>query len=324
MCYPKPGPRCSAHAAIRLAKAKANLANPKEVGFDEYTRLRKSVDEAQVEFDITPAGLRFLEEEILHGDYKVEERTRYAHALALREEKLAAIKGKLENKKHDQVEVVSFRASFKDSEFTRLDEDDEAVADRAALEASAWLHKLTTEQMTQVRWMTDYGAMQTNTHIAKNNDYKFHGGIYPAEELERRMLIIDEALATYETNEPQVVYRGVRKGILPNGIGDNYRVSDEDKKALFLQDFKVGEVYESNYYLPASSQPSKASGFSDFGVVMEIKTRKAVPVSSISLVPHEAERLIGRNGRFKVTAVLENVYFGKSTQPKTVVQLEQL
>lgn len=59
MCYPKPGPRCSAHAKTSLDKAAAAYqANPDD--FAAYEAYQK----AQNEYDLTPAGLRTIENQI--------------------------------------------------------------------------------------------------------------------------------------------------------------------------------------------------------------------------------------------------------------------
>lgn len=55
MCYPKPGPRCSAHAAQAVKKAeKAYEADP--ANYDRYERLQV----AKEEWLQTPAGIKHL------------------------------------------------------------------------------------------------------------------------------------------------------------------------------------------------------------------------------------------------------------------------
>jgi len=327
MCYPKPGPRCSSYAATRLAKAKTALETQKEQSFADYQKLSAVVEEAQTEFDITPAGLRFLEDEVLQGEHKADEQARYVYAVALRKQRLEQVKAldpKAEPHSHSIYYSPSRSVAFLDPNTPRVDEDPKELRNRMTSEAEAWLSHMSEEEMTQMRWMTDYGAMEANTHIGGSNDYTILKGVYTPQDIERRMKEADSAISKYDSKQEEIVYRGVRQGALPKHMINNYRVSNEEKKAEYLKAFTVGKTIGSKFYMPTSSQPSLASGFSDFDVVLEIKTVKSVPVSSLSISPRENERLIGRNSAFKVLNIHENVPFGTRGVRKTVIQLEQL
>jgi hypothetical protein len=329
MCYPKPGPRCSASAAIRLAKAtsaKTALKKSRDYDFEALAKVERELVEARQEFDITPAGLKFLKEEALQGEHHTQEKIRYDLAVALREEKLSALKASgLQAREQGHRKTVtsptSGKVNFQDSSINRVDAEHEDI-DKALIEDSeAWFASMDHEEMAQARWMTDYGAMEANKHIAGKNDYKLFAGRYSAANIEERMKVIDSALNKYEGTET-IVYRGVRKGLLPERMAENWHVSDDIKKAEILKQFPVGGVYESDFYMPTTMKPSMGNKFSDFGLILEIKTKKAAPVAPLSISLHESERLIGRGSKFSVVDVKENVMF--NGVPKTVIQLEQL
>jgi hypothetical protein len=204
-----------------------------------------------------------------------------------------------------------------------MDSDEAVLREKMINESASWLNKLSNEEMTQIRWMTDYGAMEANTHIGGSNDYKLLNGAFPPEEIEKRMKSVDSALDKF-SGPQEIVYRGLREGFLPKQYAHNYKVTPEEKKKVALEQFKVGEEFTSDFYRPTSSQPSPAKGFADYNVVLEIKTSKAAPVSSVSILQSENERLIKRNARFKVVRILDSVTFGKSRIPCSVVQLEQI
>lgn len=109
MCYPKPGPRCSAHAEATLVKKRAAyLADP---NFDNYAAMR----DAEKEYEITPAGQRFLQDKIdaetdLESKYDLTVRLRYAQEA--RQEALKAIQAKdsgdVDEDHEDEVSALPF------------------------------------------------------------------------------------------------------------------------------------------------------------------------------------------------------------------------
>lgn len=90
MCYPKPGPRCSAHAATALRKAQETFS--KEQTYENF----QSLKEAQDEYDKTPRGLSALEERANDETIPSEERfaalDRFIHGKESRAKALKAIK----------------------------------------------------------------------------------------------------------------------------------------------------------------------------------------------------------------------------------------
>ena len=103
MCYPKPGPRCSAHAAALLIKAKHNQRMAREnadpsLSFEEKTALNHKhnqfVEEALHAYDATPAGIKELQRR--YRDHAAGANTEYLLRLkagiALRKQQLEAIK----------------------------------------------------------------------------------------------------------------------------------------------------------------------------------------------------------------------------------------
>lgn len=248
---------------------------------------------------------------------------RYEHAVALRAEKLALLKeGQKHNQGHPLLKSAGVDANFLHRDIARSNKDSTVISSTLVNEAEPWLNSLTDEELSQVHWMTDYGAMESNTHMAGKNTYALFGGLFSAESIESRMVHVDSALKKFHSGHDEVVYRGLRKGMLPDHMVNNYHLSEDVKKAEVLRSFQVGSTYKTDFYMPTSVQPEEASRFADFGCVLEIKTRRAAPVSAVSMVPRESEKLIGRGSEFKVLAVEEKVTYGRRTM--TVIQLEQV
>lgn len=327
MCYAKPGPRCSGHAAILLQKAKANLeSDAKDRTWEKVCALREAVDEAQQIFDSTPAGLKILEDEIdvarSHGSKPYELQLRHVMGTEIREKQLAAVAAmKLQQEKHSfGTKQITPASNFLGADVPRAKASNTNLA--TAESSREWLYGLKTEELAQLRWMTDYGTWKANTHLAGVQTYK---NVSATDDINERMKNVDSGLAKYQSSNPTITYRGVREGLLPKRLQGNYRVSNEDKTAAFLDSFpKEGEVFESSYYMPTSFQPDvAASKFADFDVVLEIKSRSAAPLGVISAADYEEEGLLPRNSKYRVAAVLQDVSYPYDKR-MTVIQLEEI
>lgn len=328
MCYLSPGPRCSAYATSLLAAAMTYREELKNGTTEQVLESYRKVDEAQDVFDATPAGIKVLED-IPFGHRSALLEARLERAKAVRADQMQALKTlNLKKVKH------SFDpASTLFSEFFPVDDAVRANSNVAQTmtdinnAAAPWLNELNDDENAQLRWMTDHGAMQVNTHIAGSNSYKGNKGVWDAENIEARMKVVDSALAKYKSVEPVIVYRGVRQGMLPEAMRDNYRIPTEEKQAEYVSKFKVGEVFETQYYMPTSYMPETAKRFSDFAVVMEIKTRSAAPLAPLSASRTEQEALLPRNSKYRVLAIKENIPYKRGQvepSPVTVIQLEEI
>ena len=93
MCYAKPGPRCSAHAANALTAAKAGW--DRAVTDDERTRAMATLKEAREQYDTTPVGQMHLADAVRWGrDSDGLLSARLEHGIAKRKQMLKDIKAK--------------------------------------------------------------------------------------------------------------------------------------------------------------------------------------------------------------------------------------
>lgn len=99
MCYPKTGPRCSASAAARLARTKyaayayfMNSKDEEEKDWAELDALSTARDEAQREYEITPAGIKALERQASERPSSAYSQQKLEDAKAERAARLLTIK----------------------------------------------------------------------------------------------------------------------------------------------------------------------------------------------------------------------------------------
>jgi len=329
MCYPSPGPRCSSHAASMLATAITYKEELENGSTEEIMASYARVEEAQDVFDATPAGLKILEDALQQNKNSAQQVARYERAKAVRASQMQALKDlNLTKVKHLFAQPAkAFDSSFPADDVVRRNDNLDQTMTDINDSAAPWINKLDDDEMAQLRWMSDYGAMESNTHIAGVNSYTGNGGIWSANNIEERMQFVDSALSKYRSEEPVIVYRGVREGMLPAPMRENYRLSTDTKQETYLSQFKVGETFESEYYMPTSFMPETAKRFSDFNVVMEIKTKHAAPIAPLSLSRTEQEALLPRGSKYKVIAIKEDVQYARgAVGPSlvTVIQLEDV
>ena len=329
MCYPLPGPRCSAYATTLLAAALTYKEELKSATTEQSLESYRKVEEAQDIFDATPAGLKVLEDKLQTISPTAQLVARYERAKFTRSTQLQVLKElNLKKVKHSFIQVsTDFGSSFHADDIVRSNDSVTRTMSDINDLAAPWFDKLDSDEIAQLRWMTDYGAMEINKHIGGVNSYKSHKGAWDAENLNKRMITLDSALAKYQSEEPTIVYRGVHEAMLPVAMRDNYRIPTEDKQAEYLSRFKVGETFESKYYMPTSYMPETAKKFSKFNVIMEIKTRSAAPVAPLSESRTEQEALLPRNSKYRVTAIKENILYSRAHMeptPFTVIQLEEI
>lgn len=338
MCYRKPGPRCSSHAALSLANAKQELeASHSSHDASEYFSAKDKEREAQTVFDATPAGLKIMEDELLLPYPEAGLAERYTAAKMLRKQQMDAVKKlNLTSTVHDapKNEPSGLHNSFAAADTIRQNVDGGKLQASLRVLSEKYLPQLSDDELAQLRWMTDYGSMEANKHIAGANDYSFSQGAFTAEDIEERMQLVDSALGKYRSPEPVITYRGVREASLPQSMQGDYRVAAEDKRKAFLASMPVGSVVASDFFMPTSFQPHSSVKFADFNVVMEIKSSSAAPVNTLSVSSQEHEGLLPRKLSLKVAGVQENVKISSGNINRrtgeldsttvTIIQLEEV
>lgn len=95
MCYPKPGPRCSAHAKSKLDKTRHAYDRAVALhDFESFDTARTAYREAEAEYNTTPAGLEELRVKlaVAEGDAQIKLSHTYHHAKITRSDAISAYK----------------------------------------------------------------------------------------------------------------------------------------------------------------------------------------------------------------------------------------
>lgn len=336
MCYKRPGPRCSSHAAARMASAQRELLifnrSNKDVDedkkdFKEYERLKKRFDSACKEYDITSSGIKALEREAKKfpekGGYSVK---KFEDAKRLRKARLEAIKAKdIGDIQHKSATGVF---DYSKQELSQNEDTLEPILlgdkdiDVTLADSTAWAHKLTHEEITAVRWYSQELYAHVNGSLVNSNysNSRFVGKHYNPEQTQKVIALLDSALAKSERSTPVVVYR---RHTLFTPEGNFSRIGLTGHQEMF----KVGSVYKPGFFLSTSLNPDNAPSNNDGPVFFEIKTRKAVSLSAIaSQGANEQEFLLPRTSEYKVVGNTNKVVInaGKGKRELTVIQLEEL
>ena len=358
MCYPKPGPRCSAHAKERYImlrhKQRALKRKPGD-SFDEYLALQEEIDAAELDYDSTPVGQARLELRLKQEmDYNGEIAERLAKVKEMRRLQLAAVKaqdaGDIFNHGDTNVtwksgDLLSPRKHRKNWKSSRAGA--KSVNDYIEY-AKNFAQKLSTEEANALYWHTSDGSGVLNDIIHKKKNQKSQkwtyeklikrsgtGMKYPQAMIKNQVKTLDGIFAKHPLPEPVVLYRGIGMNNFPDEITS---ISDESVVNEYLQDkYPVGETIEIPEYMSTSADPAIGHRFAGLGksVVLEIKTKRAVPVGMVSAWDvDEREFVVNRNGKYKVLGVhkkvtYEDVYVkSRTTGPHnknvTVIQLEEV
>lgn len=342
MCYPHPGPRCSAYAAKVLTRIHMQILEllSSEGGFptDEATsakidKLMEKREEAQREFNATPAGLEILEREAQSTDdwTRRQAREKLKEATAWRKHRLALLKIEKDNKdegsiKHRRERIdalyqrAGLRQEFQDPSVDRIGWDVSnpqfGVTGNFLIKASdAWASRITPQEFQALCWLTEGGTQTLSRTSHKPSDdhaeYMSHQKIAP-EEIQRRAEDIKTAFAKApKLPEPVVLYRGI-------GTDSPF---DHDEV------INSGE-YQAPTVLSASVNPGIAHSFGYGKVMLEMKTRRFPSAINFSTLgtKREAEVMIAPGSRWKVVAVHKGVKFcweGNKPDVYTVIQMEE-
>jgi hypothetical protein len=355
MCYPKPGPRCSAHAKAKyvslLQKQKA-ARDSNSLTWEQSQHLKTAVNAAELDYDSTPVGQARLELRIKQGmsrDGDIEERLE--NARALRAMQLQAVKaedaGDVHN--HEDANLEWTRGDFLSKRAHRKDwksEKSQKSVKKYIEYNQAFIQKLSTEESMALYWHTSDGSVVVNSEIHgkiktssekwtyANNTNHALSKKYSKTMIQNQMKTLDGIFAKHSLNEPTVLYRGIGS----NGFPKELTGKDEDSPELaayLAEKYPVGKEVVIPEYMSASADPAVAHNFSGFqSVVLEVKTKSAVPVGLVSAWnASEREFLVNRDGKYKVVSVLKdvtykNVFNSYAPSPDnehvTVIQLEEV
>lgn len=339
MCYPKPGPRCSSHAALTLTEAKLSVrANPSSI------EAREALDNAQLEYDATPAGMRELNRRI--GQYRGTAKTEYELRLALgqakRIERLELIKTQDRGDiKHPQGAVTDVVFPVPFHQFADLHENEpriehgSEVMNQLIADSHGWVAKLNDEEIEAVSWYTSNGSSAINQHLTGNSP-EFHLRDYRDDEtdeefdareakaaqehlnhLNSTVSNLDSALAKGKRSTPIKVYRGISDGITR---AEGYTSGDIDK--YVADKFPVGGTFTSPVFMSSSLEYKRGAGFETSGVVLEVLGKTVGPVSNVSAWGvTEKEYVLPRDVPYQVRAV--KTVANKHGENIFVIQLEE-
>ena len=359
MCYPKPGPRCSAHAKERyiLLRHKQRALKRGTYSWDEYCAIQDEINAAELDYDSTPVGQARLELRLKQEmDYNGEIAERLATVREMRRLQLVAVKaqdaGDIFNhgdtgtawNSGDLLPRRKHRKNWKSSRAgAKLVDDYVAYANNFS-------QKLSTEEANALYWHTSDGSGVLNDIIHKKEKKKDKSGKWTYEQLIKRsgtgikypqamvtnqVKTLDGIFAKHPLPEPVVLYRGIGMNNFPDEITS---ISDPAVVNDYLQDkYPVGETIEIPEYMSTSADPAIGHRFAGLGqsVVLEIKTKRAVPVGMVSAWDvDEREFVVNRNGKYKVLGVHQKVTYedvytksrmtGPHNKNVTVIQLEEI
>lgn len=338
MCYPKPGPRCSASAALKVANARKAcfiyLRNKsKAENKDEYNNfepLMKNVKQAQAEYEITPAGIKELERSVaLYPDSK-SSINKLEEVKALRAARIAAAKAKNKDKEvFDAPHKIKFDNSINNYSIKNLSQNgdtleaidvDSADVDLMVKEGEAFSYKLNADEIEALQWYTRGGYADVNGSLS-NPDSKEYS--YDKAKAKEAVGFLDSAFSKVDAEREVIVYR---RHFLYKEDGKFDTKTLEEKQ----ETFSVGSTYEPNFFMSTSLNPDNAPPSDDgFVVFMEIKAKRAACLATIANSgTQEQEFLLPRDAKYKVVGNSSKVTIkGSDTQEGrtlTVIQLEEI
>jgi hypothetical protein len=330
MCYQKPGPRCSASAAVKLAKARRECliflkTHTLKNSYSEYAVLQEVLDKAEAEYEITPAGIRELER--VAENYP-NERTlaTLEKARILRAARINAVKSKLTTDASHNLELSKEELNY---QFTKLSQDgdvlspisqDHSDVELLLKESEAWSYKLNAEEMNAVKWYTQDGYADVNGSLAS----KSYSSATSPERIKEVVTLLDSAIDKSSFDREVILYR---RHFLYTEDGNYKHVTDVEKDDMF----QVGSTYEPRFFMSTSLDPNNAppkdGGISVF---FEIKAKRAASLSAIANSGTlETEYLLPRDASYKVVSNSNKVTVrenddGSRDRTLTVIQLEEI
>lgn len=328
MCYPKPGPRCSAHArkAYKLAVA-AYRAEP-----SLENKEREAC--AEEEFLMTPEGFRYLEKRIQSGYDAEWDAERLSFYQTMRAESIAQLKLKDDGDiKHSQEynrsqELVSLTKGSSIDGWNMGGKSGALVKEQQLIEDSAaWVDKLSLDEVKAVEYFTSFGFHELGQHHRGEPLTEYEDGLTSEDRTSRAVkmkALLDSALEKAD-GKARVSYRGLSEHSCPSELKmysgssaipsykrvQQFESSAEQEEAVSAWLDKIESDGTVTFALPASSSADagKAVGFTGAqycpAVMYEVLSKKGGPASLSSEWSSEAE-IIMQSGTYKVAGVKKN------------------
>lgn len=353
MCYKSPGPRCSAYAKKKLIEAE--IASKSMNLFQDpegYDKAQKAVVDAQLDYDSTPAGQKYLKLRIEQGmDRSGEYAERLSNGRKLRRGQLKAIESKEAgdinghpeiSRSWDEEDLESEEIARKgwalhpDGVQTKIEQYNNASLSAAQV--------LNADEHNALLWITSDGGPFINRKLTEksvDNDSEwtrdnaqkpFEREGYTKEFTQKKIRHLNSAFRKYSLENSAVLYRGLNNWNLPDQLQE-YDVDQETIGRYLQSKYPVGETITVHEYMSTSADPNVAQRFTGANrIVLEVKTKKAIPVGYMSAWnSHEREFIVNKGMKYKVNAILSDIDYeyetrgGKSKSVKTtVVQLEEV
>lgn len=324
MCYPKPGPRCSAHAAAAFAKAHQKVLHAFMNNTDDakLEKLRNLREKAQKEYDITPAGIR---------DY---ERRQEEHPSDAGKEQLDKLKQKraariaqvhnVKQVKHRTPANDQYRSTF----FSKTGDEVTPMSYNhpdlltSMQHSQKWAYKLNDEEIATMAWYSQAGYADINGRLSSNGSDPYARRNAAPEKSDKAIQIMDAALNKYEpTTGGVIVYR---RHHFYNEEGRHVTIPLTEIQAQF----PVGSEYEPNFFMSSSLDPANLPPKDGGSAGLQILTKTGAPVTAISSQgPREYEFVIPRGAKFRVVAndvKMKTKNRQGEASEVTVIQLEEI
>jgi len=300
MCYPKPGPRCSAHAAAAYAKAHqkvlhAFMNNKKDPELDRLIKLR---NKAQQEYRITPAGIEEYARQVAENNPpKQWDIDKLAELKKMRADRIALVKDDrtVNHRKQPEQTYISTQLSNQGDELIPMSFDHPDLL-ASLKDSERWSHTLSDKEIATVAWYSQAGYADINGHLSVEN-FNPRYKTYPDGKLQEAVDVMDSAFEKYVPSPHGVVVHRRHHFYTDDGHHTTLTVEEIQKQ------FPAGSTYEPGFYLSTSLDPDNISVASSGVAALQILTRTGVPVTSISSQgPSEFEFITPRNAKFKVVA----------------------
>lgn len=324
MCYPKPGPRCSANAAAAYAKAHQKVLHAFMSNADDKVleKLRKMREKAQKEYDITPAGIRDYErrQEEHPSDYNKEQLDKLKQKRAAR---IALVKnvGQVKHRTPTNHPYASTAFSSTGDKIQSMSYDHPDLL-TSIQSSQQWAYKLNDEEIATMAWYSQAGYADINGHLSNNGNNPYARRENTPEKIDKAIQVMDAALKKHEPNGDGVtVYRR------------HHFYNEEGRHATLplteiQEKFPVGSEYEPKFFMSTSLDPANLPNSDGSSAALQILTKTGAPVTAISSQgPREYEFVLPRDAKFKVIAndVKMKTKNRKGEESEiTVIQLQEI
>lgn len=324
MCYPKPGPRCSAHAALKVVEAQKAFFLAREQGlasFKDAEVLLNKITEAREEYNLTPAGLQAIEDELSQNPDDARLKHQLEHYRTLRAKKIETLTEKQRkervHKTSQQLDEYAQSALSENGEVLLHKPISDPDIQTMVQQSLDWSQKLSKEEIVTLRSYSQAAYADVNGMLS-NPDYNEPG--FSLEKTERMVQLMDSALAKADVEKDVVVYR--RHFFYEDGNMKFINIDEQRKH------FPVGSTFKPGFYMSTSLNADNAPMDSNGVAFLEIKSKRAVPLAIVaSQSLNEQEFLLRRDATFKVVSNTKTVTIKDSNnllRTVHVIQLEEI